>query len=131
MKEKQVENEKDLLRAAFTVWLETLIYRTKLNYLRKEKETAEIVSFEEMEESLMETDTPFNTFDSSFSNPFEKAFSKLPNMRKQVLTMLFVQEMTPQEIATKLQCTVQHVYNQRSKAIKTLRELLRQEEIEL
>lgn len=53
-----------------------------------------------------------------------EAFRELPLMRRRILEMLFVEELTPSEIAAKLHCSVQHVYNQRSLAIKRLRERL-------
>ena len=56
-----------------------------------------------------------------------KAFSQLPLMRQRILTLLFVNELTPAEIAKQMNCSVQHVYNQRSLALKRLRQLLREE----
>ena len=53
-----------------------------------------------------------------------KVFYELPLMKQKILIMLFVEEKTPNAIAKKLNCSVQHVYNQRSLAIKTLRILL-------
>lgn len=53
-----------------------------------------------------------------------EAFRELPLMRRRILEMLFVEELAPSEIAAKLHCSVQHVYNQRSLAIKRLRERL-------
>ena len=38
--------------------------------------------------------------------------------------MLFVEEIKPEEIAKKLNCSSQYVYNQKFRAIKTLREQL-------
>ena len=38
--------------------------------------------------------------------------------------MLFVLEMEPEKIASKLGCTVQNVYNQHSLALKLLRKAL-------
>ena len=52
------------------------------------------------------------------------AFRELPLMRRRILELLFVDELSPTEIAQKLHCSVQHVYNQRSLAIKRLRERL-------
>lgn len=54
-----------------------------------------------------------------------KAFSNLPPMKKQVLTMLFVLEKQPDEIAKELGCTVQNIYNQRSLALARLRTALK------
>lgn len=50
-----------------------------------------------------------------------EAFSKLPLMRKQILTMLFAENISPSEISKRLNCSPQYVYNQRYKALKALR----------
>ena len=39
-----------------------------------------------------------------------EAFSK-PLMRKRILTMLFVEKISPDEISKKLNCSLQYVYN--------------------
>ncbi len=45
-------------------------------------------------------------------------------MRQRILTLLFVHEIKPSEIAWLLDCPVEHVYKQRSLAIKRLRRML-------
>ena len=42
-------------------------------------------------------------------------------MRKRILTMLFVENIGPDEISKNLNCSPQYVYNQRYKALKALR----------
>ena len=56
--------------------------------------------------------------------PRDKAFYELPLMKRKILEMLFVEEIKPEEIAKKLNCSSQYVYNQKFRAIKTLREQL-------
>ena len=41
------------------------------------------------------------------------AFANLPIKRQRILTMLFVEERKPEEIAKELNCSPQHVYDQR------------------
>lgn len=50
-----------------------------------------------------------------------EAFAKLPIKRQEILTMLFVEERKPEEIARILNCSPQHVYDQRYQALKKLR----------
>jgi DNA-directed RNA polymerase specialized sigma24 family protein len=38
--------------------------------------------------------------------------------------MLFVEERTPKEIAGQMDCSLQHVYKQRSQALKQLKQML-------
>lgn len=57
-----------------------------------------------------------------------KAFANLPVQRQQILTMLFVEERKPEEIARLLHCSVQHVYDQRYQTIRKLRKVLTEED---
>lgn len=123
--------EKDELRARFTVWLDTTVYRAKLKYLRKMNQNMEVVSIDDLPESML------GWHELGFANDlieekdfdFEeaklaKAFAELPLMRKEILRLLFVEEMEAPEIAMHMNCSIQHVYNQRSLAIKKLRAAL-------
>lgn len=122
----QQENE-DVLRARFTKWLDIVIYRAKLKYLRKNETMLETVSFEELPESsqpVYEDRMRLNDSKSDFDFEEERladAFAKLPIRRQQILTMLFVEEKKPEEIAKELNCSAQHVYDQRYQALKKLR----------
>ena len=123
--------ENDELRARFTNWLNKLIYRARLNYLKKQKNNPIMLSLDDIpEENLRSTDIEL-LVEASETNSFEfeeeklaKVYYELPLMKQKILIMLFVEEKTPNAIAKKLNCSVQHVYNQRSLAIKTLRILL-------
>lgn len=122
-------NEADeKLRAEFTRFLETMVRRAKINYLTKYRQRAEIISLDEVPEQAQPTDeirlsnsqTEFEFEEERLAN----AFSTLPLMRRKILQLLFVEELTPQEIAKRMNCSVGHVYNQRSLALKKLRNLL-------
>lgn len=123
------QDEEDVLRARFTKWLDIVIYRAKLKYLRKTetKLKLETVSFEELPESsqpVYEDRMQQNDSKSDFDFEEERladAFAKLPIKRQQILTMLFVEEKKPEEIAKELNCSAQHVYDQRYQALKKLR----------
>lgn len=120
--------EKDELRARFTRWLEVLAYRVRKNYLRDNRRNPLSVSLDEIAEDqfavhdVQRTGEP-DSFDFE-EEQLAAAFANLPAMKKQILTMLFVLEMEPEEIARELGCTVQNVYNQRSLASKRLRKAL-------
>lgn len=134
-----VENkEKDELRARFTVWLDTVVYRAKLKYLRQVEQKLEVISIDELPEYMLECQEPGFTesiaIEADFNFEEEKlarAFAELPLMRKEILRLLFVEELNPDEIARHMNCSVQHVYNQRSLAIKRLRETLKEEGADL
>lgn len=119
----------DALRARFTKWLDIVIYRAKLKYLRKTEKKIETVSLEELPESrqpvyesdlqqiVLKTETDFDFEEERLVN----AFAKLPIKRQKILIMLFVEEKKPEEIAKELNCSAQHVYDQRYHALKKLR----------
>ncbi len=48
-------------------------------------------------------------------------FKNLSKKRRQVLELLYVHNMEPEEVAKEMQCSLQHVYNLRSLAIKELK----------
>ena len=56
-----------------------------------------------------------------------RAYRRLPLMKKRILTLLFVEQLEPAEIAARLHCSVQNVYNQKYRAIKALKEWLSEE----
>lgn len=129
----QTGAEKDELRARFTKWLETTIYRARIDYIRKNQRGRETVSLEDLPENLLAADLEQDLFGEvgADKNAFDfeeerlaKAFRELPLVRQHILTMLFVEEMKSVEIARRLHCTTQHVYNQRSLALKKLRAVL-------
>ena len=121
------QDYEDVLRARFTKWLDIVIYRAKLKYLQKTEERLETVSFEELPEGSQPVYTDdLRKIESMTDFDFEEerladAFAKLPIKRQQILTMLFVEEKKPQEIARELNCPARHVYDQRYQGLKRLR----------
>lgn len=125
------EQERDELRARFTGWLEVLAYRVRRNYLRDCGRNPLSISLDEIAEDRFAVQDVQRAGMPDQSNSFDfeeeqlaQAFAKLPAMKKRILTMLFVLEMEPEEIARELGCTVQNVYNQRSLALKRFRKAL-------
>lgn len=132
--ESKNDFERDELRARFTGWLDTVVYRAKLKYLQNKEHEIETVSIDEIAEEYLEWNECDNSPNYLSTRDFEfeeerlaAAFSQLPLMRKEVLRLLFVEELEPTEIAARMNCSVQHIYNQRSLAIKKLRQLLEKE----
>lgn len=122
------KNADEKLRAEFTRFLEVMVQRAKLNYLAKYKTKVDYISLEEVPEQAQPSDEihlPHSQTEFEFEEErLANAFSTLPLMRRKILQLLFVEELTPQEIAQRMNCSVGHVYNQRSLALKKLRILL-------
>jgi RNA polymerase sigma factor (sigma-70 family) len=126
----QKYDEPDVLRARFTKWLEKLIKNARIDYLRQLKNVPETISIDSLfEDEQLVGDSDVTISDSKTAFDFEeerlaKAFYELPLMKRRILEMLFVEEIKPEEIAKRLNCSAQYVYNQRLRAIKKLREQL-------
>lgn len=130
MYQGQKYDEPDVLRARFTKWLEKLIKNARIDYLRQLKNVPETISIDSLfEDEQLVGDSDVTISDSKTAFDFEeeqlaKAFYELPLMKRRILEMLFVEEIKPEEIAKRLNCSAQYVYNQRLRAIKKLREQL-------
>lgn len=127
----KIKYEKDELRGRFTRFMEVVVRNARNNYLKKLSRQMPIIPLEDVPEGeYAREDMPLIEKPDAFTFEEErlaKAFSQLPLMRQRILTLLFVNELTPAEIAKQMNCSVQHVYNQRSLALKRLRQLLREE----
>lgn len=129
----QEKPERDELRARFTGWLEVTLYRAKLNYVKRLEREKSIVYVDVFPEELWVSENPERNWIQGITEPgafqfeeerLEKAFHTLSEQRKEILAMLFVEERTPKEIASQMGCSQQHVYKQRSQALKQLRQML-------
>lgn len=122
------KTDRDELRGRFTRFMEVCIRNARCNYLKVQLRRVPTVSIEEVPELLLaEECKPSQVNNDDFDFEEEKlseAFRTLPLMRQRILELLFVEQLSPQEIATCLNCSVQYVYNQRSLAIKALRSLI-------
>lgn len=123
-------SERDELRARFTAWLEKVVSRARIDYMRRLGRYAQGLSWEELEdqnrhEELSHTDR--YDLDGSFSFEDDKlraAFERLSPAQRDILVMLYVKELEPKEAASELGCQIADVYNQKSRAIRKLRSFL-------
>lgn len=128
--QRQGQSEPDILRARFTVWIEKLITNAKTDFLRQNNKEPEFVSIDELfddEQIIGDYDVIVVEDKDAFAFEEERlaeAFYKLPLMKRKILELLFVECIRPEEIASRLNCSPQYVYNQRYRALKHLREQL-------
>ncbi len=129
----QEKSERDELRARFAGWLEVTLYRAKLNYVKRREREKDIVYVDVFPEELWVSENPERNWIQGITEPgafqfeeerLEKAFHTLSEQKKEILTMLFVEERTPKEIASQMDCSLQHVYKQRFQALKQLKQML-------
>lgn len=115
--------EKDELRARFTAWLKTLLKRAKIDYIRHEQLRPKTVALETVENEIWIPEPDVHTIDSfDFENEkLKAAFMRLSSSLRNILVLLFVEGLKADEAAQKIGCTVQHVYNLRSRALTAIR----------
>ena len=130
-----IDPERDILRARFTVWLDTTLARASARCRDQMKdqlaEKNEVFSLDELpEDYLPDTRDPYAQIEIGIRDfDFEeerlsRAFSELPLMRREVLRLLFVEQLTPREIAERLHCSKDFVSVQKTRALEKLRQLL-------
>ena len=133
MDHRQEYPERDELRAKFTAWLKVVIRNAKLNYLQKVQNHPQIVSYDEIPESILVMDDPEEEWIRGMkkSTPYDfeeerlaKAFLELPLKRRRIMELLFLEELSEQETAKRLNCSTGHVRKQRNIALKKLRSQL-------
>ena len=130
-----IEAEQELLRARFTLWLDTTLSRASAKFRKqmtdKLAEEIDIVSYDAFpSDYIADPINPYENIemgirDFDFAEErIAKAFSELPWMRREVLRLLFVEQKKPREIAKILRCSEDFVSLQKTRALKKLRIVL-------
>ena len=130
------EESAEVLRCRFTRWMEVLIYRVKLNYLSSLSKKVDTISLDELIDKGFQAEDPTNGFHSidsisSFSfteDRIVEAIKKLSPRRREILELLYIHMYKPEEVAQMLNCSLQNIYNRRSRAIKDLRAAILEED---
>ena len=121
------------LKARFTLWLDRLMYRARINYLEKYYSTPESVGLAQIPEELLAKEDAYDLSggtDDGFIFEEEclaQAYRRLSLMKKRILSMSFVDQLGAAEIAERLHCSIRTVYNQKYRAIKALKAWLGEE----
>ena len=129
------ETERDVLRACFTVWLDTTLSRASARFREQMKddfpEDAEVFSIHTLSaDMLADTRDPYAGIhigkpDFDFAEErIANALAELPLARREVLRLLFVERLSPKEIAKLLNCSEGFVSVQKLRALEKLRKVL-------
>ena len=129
MKERLTREENTIGR--FTNWVDTLARRTKYAYIKKESKHISHACIDDVPEdafAVEEVEISYTFSESDGKFEFEadwllQAFSELSKTHKRLLEHLYVEEKTQQEAPKILGCTVENIYNQRSKAFKVIKKI--------
>ena len=115
---------RDPLRGKFTRFLQESIKHCKINYLRKsERRQVSLEALLQVQANHHRESTSAQGFDFQWE-ALGDAYRSLPRSYQEVLFLLLVKELTPQEAAIQLHCPVEQVYVRKSRAIKLLRKKL-------
>ena len=120
------------LQAEFTNWLDTLAYRTKLNYIRDEKKHRFLDSIDEIQEDRLLIEDSEQTFLGESMCGFrfsvdwlENAFTELSEVSKKILYLHIIEERQLTEIADIIGYSYRHtkrLYALSIEAIKIYKE---------
>lgn len=115
----------DDVRYRFTAWLKIVAKRAKIDYIRRLKKRPKELSIDDKNlshELVYEPQLITENNDFDFENKdLIRVFKGLSEKRKQILILIFVHNFTAEEVAAKMRCSVQYIYNQHSLALKELR----------
>ena len=114
----------DPLRGKFTRFLMYTVDNTVSNYLRKNRVREYPVGILKSQRVDFSSEgSHLRGFDFNWDE-LAQAYCNLPRSYQEVLFLLLVEELTPQEAAKSLHCTVKQIYVRKSRAIKNLRDQL-------
>ena len=125
-----VDDDFDLLWQ-FTAYIKQVTIYARLEYLRKLEYRTRESSLEQLPPEILMYEYPPIVPEDDFAfdmKNLSQAFSKLTLMRRRILTLIFVEELSAPEVADKLGCSVDYVYLQKHRALKKLRNQLMEED---
>lgn len=128
-----MEQEIDV-RNRFTAWMQLVVKRARIDFIRglkRRKKEISLESEEIVDKLIYELSDDCLGHSEGFAFNDEMisvAILNLPPKRRRVLELLFVHNRTPEEVAREMCCTVRHIYNQQSLALKELKDKLKKED---
>ena len=129
---KEISKNENVI-GCFTNWVDTLARRTRGVYVKNELKHITHFCIDDVPEScfVMDEMEISYTFIENDGFAFEsellmKAFAELSKTHKRLLELLYVEKKTPHEVAAILGCTVENIYNQRSKAFRVIKKVIRE-----
>jgi RNA polymerase sigma factor (sigma-70 family) len=113
----------DDTRAMYTTYIGRVAGHARQEYLRTLYQRSREIPLEELaEETLALVEERYfpREFDLA-EGRLSRAVNDLPLLRRQVLSMLFVEQLTAIEIAERLDCPVNYVYKEKHRALQKIR----------
>ena len=133
MEQKDYGTQKDELRMRFTAWVDKVMFHAREDYLKRMRRLPQTVDIERVSEEILAVEDLYDLWgdgprDFFFEKKrFNDALHLLTDEQHQLLVMLYIDQMTAREISASLGCTVQNVYNRKSRTLQYLRDTLQEE----
>ena len=121
------EDDDRALRWQFTAYLKIVTYHAKLDYIRKYIRRDSTTTIENVPESELMYEQTWCSGGPGFDfedQELAEVFSRLPQHSQRLLTLIFMQGLSSQEVASELKCSVKSVYKQKHHTLKKLRDKL-------
>jgi len=119
------------LIAQFTAFMVKVVTSAKIDYIRRQRHWKWEVLTDKPPEPVDDKTSPERWLSAVSDGEFyfaeeriSKALSDLTTLRRRILELSFIDELSAQEIAEILGCSVKYVYKQKHAAIKKLRDIL-------
>lgn len=124
------DSEGELI-AQFTAFMEKVVTSAKIDYIRRQRHWKWEVLMDKPPTPQDMKPIPERWLSAVPGNEFyfaeeriSKALSDLSALRRRILELSFIEELSAQEISEILGCSVKFVYNQKHAALKKLRDIL-------
>jgi RNA polymerase sigma-70 factor (ECF subfamily) len=120
------KRETILISTSFLAYLHRMSANEAISYLRKAKKRNEQLEIEELPplSAPDRTDSPF--LQHELHQHIQKAIGQLPDRCRMVFVLSRYEELTYKEIAEKLEISIKTVENQMGKALRLMREQLKE-----
>jgi len=120
------------VRNRFTAWMEIVVRNINTDYTRRKavKDKKVVHYTAEIPDESYEQNfnlSPQDEFDFA-EEKLADVFAGLPLLRKRILILTFIEELTAMEIAEQLNCSVEYVYDQKRRALEKMRKQLSEED---
>jgi len=110
----------------YTIYIVRVAGYARLEYLRTLHYRSRETSLEELPEDMLPwADTSLYIDELAFEESrLSRAVNEMPLLRRQALSMLFVEQLSAQEIAARLGCSVNYIYKQKHLALQKIKAVM-------
>ena len=116
----------------YTVYMVRVTGYARREYLRTLRFRSRETSLDDLPEDKLPQADEFLTIDElAFEESrLSRAVNEMPLLRRQVLNMLFAEQLSAQEIAARLSCSVNYVYKQKHLALQKIKSMMEGSDLE-